>query len=161
MADLSDLRQRFESARNLITYIHDDRSPTAAEVNERMSAISEDLHAAVNAVDELATELAEERIAHQKTLDQLREAREQVAFEKHRGATLGGDVAFAEFQMNAAHRTSNAWQARAEEAEGILSRFREFLDRDFRQWCSPHGIAARYATDLLRILDQGGSNGRG
>lgn len=41
-----------------------------------------------------------------------------------------------------------------------LARFRTFLDDDFRQWCSPNGVAARYATDLLRILDQGGSNGR-
>lgn len=72
-------------------------------------------------VDELATELAEERIAHQKTLEQLREAREQVDFEKHRGATLGGDVQFAEFQANAARRMSDAWQARAEEAEGRLA----------------------------------------
>jgi hypothetical protein len=69
-------------------------------------------------VDELATELAEERIAHQKTI------------------------------------------RRAEEAEALLARFRDFLDTDFRFWCSPNAIAARYADDLLRILDQGGSNGR-
>ncbi len=70
-------------------------------------------------VDELATELAEERIAHQKTI------------------------------------------RRAEQAEALLARFRTFLDEDFRFWCSPNAGASQYATDVLGIPDQGGSNGHG
>ncbi|ETK36154.1 hypothetical protein [Microbispora sp. ATCC PTA-5024] len=47
-----------------------------------------------------------------------------------------------------------------------LARFRKFLDDDFRFWCSPNGIAARYAGDLIEHLDRfvseeqtGGGNG--
>ena len=45
-------------------------------------------------------------------------------------------------------------QARAEKAEAKLARFRTFLDTDFRQWCSPYGVAGQYAKDLLEILDR-------
>ncbi|GAA0853343.1 hypothetical protein ACFQVD_26685 [Streptosporangium amethystogenes subsp. fukuiense] len=48
----------------------------------------------------------------------------------------------------------------ARDAAETLRRFRTFLDEDFRFWCSPNAVAAQYATQLLRILDQGGSNGR-
>ncbi|MFI7630236.1 hypothetical protein [Microbispora rosea] len=35
-----------------------------------------------------------------------------------------------------------------------LTRFRAWVDTDFRQWCSPDGIAARYATNLIEHLDR-------
>jgi hypothetical protein len=58
-------------------------------------------------------------------------------------------------------RAANRWMAEANQAEAErdqlkaqLDRFRTYLDRDFRTWCSPHGIAATYATRLIEILDQ-------
>ncbi|GAA3223132.1 hypothetical protein [Actinocorallia longicatena] len=36
----------------------------------------------------------------------------------------------------------------------VLAQFRDYLDRDFRQWCSPYAIAAQYATSLIKQLDQ-------
>ncbi|MEU8278205.1 hypothetical protein ACFYOK_37440 [Microbispora bryophytorum] len=42
----------------------------------------------------------------------------------------------------------------ARQAQTTIARFRAWLDTDFRQWCSPHGIAARYATDLINQLDR-------
>ncbi|WP_436759370.1 helix-turn-helix domain-containing protein [Streptosporangium sp. V21-05] len=78
------------------------------------------------------------------------------------------EVRAAEAEALAATEHARALQERAGRLKaeaaggdaGTLARFRRFLDEDFRQWCSPYGVAAKYADDLLRILDQGGSNGR-
>ncbi len=35
-----------------------------------------------------------------------------------------------------------------------VAKFRTYLDRKFRQWCSPHGIASDYATRLIDELDR-------
>ncbi|MEV0584074.1 hypothetical protein [Nonomuraea sp. NPDC050310] len=43
---------------------------------------------------------------------------------------------------------------RAEHAEAAVARFRAFLNDDFRQWCSPHGVAATYAERLIEVLDR-------
>jgi hypothetical protein len=83
-------------------------------------------------------------------------------------ASLGEDRWVVRDDAGALHVHSPAeFAARYEEADETaygaaetLARFRRFLDEDFRFWCSPNAIAARYADDLLRILDQGGSNGR-
>lgn len=49
---------------------------------------------------------------------------------------------------------------RAEQAErdrdrlnAILATHRDYLDNNFRYWCSPHGVAADYATKLIAQLD--------
>lgn len=51
-------------------------------------------------------------------------------------------------------RAATRLRARAEQAEARLARFRAYLDSDFRQWCSPHGVAAEYATRLIEVLDR-------
>ncbi|GII63579.1 hypothetical protein Skr01_36640 [Sphaerisporangium krabiense] len=35
-----------------------------------------------------------------------------------------------------------------------IERIRRFIDEDFRYWCSPNGVAGRYAKDILAVIDQ-------
>jgi hypothetical protein len=35
-----------------------------------------------------------------------------------------------------------------------LGEFRDYLDRTFRFWCSPHALASDYATKLIDELDR-------
>ena len=42
---------------------------------------------------------------------------------------------------------------RADQAEAAIAKHRDYLDRNFRQWCSPYGVAADYATKLIAQLD--------
>lgn len=46
------------------------------------------------------------------------------------------------------------WRERAEKAERRLAEFRRYIDEDFRFWCSPHGVAGRYARNLIDYLDR-------
>lgn len=46
------------------------------------------------------------------------------------------------------------YQAVTVETVGAVRRFRDFLDNDFRQWCSPGGIAAAWAPRLIEKLDE-------
>ncbi|MGA4989908.1 hypothetical protein [Nonomuraea bangladeshensis] len=45
-------------------------------------------------------------------------------------------------------------RARAEEADRRLAEIRRYIDEDFRFWCSPHGVAGRYAKALLDFIDR-------
>lgn len=57
------------------------------------------------------------------------------------------------FRLDHESRLAYAEEA-ARRSQTTIARFRAWLDTDFRQWCSPHGIAARYATDLIKQLDR-------
>ncbi|MGC5012560.1 hypothetical protein ACLQ2R_17490 [Streptosporangium sp. DT93] len=111
-------------------------------------------------VAEEKTKAAAERAAAEHRAELRREGEEQAAraAESEKGTTTyWWDVA-QQRQRELARAERELEAARG--AVETLARFRTFLDEDFRQWCSPNGVAARYADDLLRILDQGGSNGR-
>lgn len=58
--------------------------------------------------------------------------------------------------LEIAMRDSRILRAEKErdDAKAALAAFRAYLDTDFRQWCSPHGIAADYATKLITTLDE-------
>jgi hypothetical protein len=49
---------------------------------------------------------------------------------------------------------STHWRERAETAERQLAEIRRYIDEDFRFWCSPHGVAGRYAKDLVDFIDR-------
>ncbi len=61
-------------------------------------------------------------------------------------------AAYRCFRMDHEGRLAHAEEAA--HAQAALARFRAWLDTDFRFWCSPHGIAARYASDLIKHLDR-------
>jgi hypothetical protein len=92
---------------------------------------------------------------HQRRADNLREQL------NHANAALAGDndavaafMADHEAKTQRVREARDMWQREAEKTEAVIDRFRDFLDRDFRQWCSPNGVAAQYAGDLIGILDR-------
>ncbi|GGS88368.1 hypothetical protein ACFFV7_51045 [Nonomuraea spiralis] len=39
-------------------------------------------------------------------------------------------------------------------AEANVARIRTYIDEKFRFWCSPFGVAAQYANDLISFIDR-------
>ncbi|TYB69707.1 hypothetical protein FXF51_05970 [Nonomuraea sp. PA05] len=58
-----------------------------------------------------------------------------------------------------AEQDRDHWRERAEKAERRLIEIRRYIDEDFRFWCSPNGVAGRYARDLVAYIDR--LDGRG
>lgn len=67
---------------------------------------------------------------------------------------LREESAYCVEALNGAEDRRQMWRERAEKAERRNAEIRRYIDEDFRFWCSPHGVAGRYAGDLVAFIDR-------
>ncbi len=101
--------------------------------------------------DDNETQASAEKAAAAHRAEIRREVAEKTAMVKQ--AERGSAVYWADIARQRDREIARL-ERDLEAARGGIADFRRFLDTGFRFWCSPNGVAAQYAKDLLAIFDR-------
>lgn len=101
--------------------------------------------------DDNETQAAAEKAAAAHRTHIRREAAEKTAMVKQ--AEQGSALYWADVARQRRREIARL-ERDLETTRGGIADFRRFLDDDFRQWCSPDGVAATYAARLIEIFDR-------